>query len=189
VLELSSAYRGTALLLGDVIDAEDAYTGGHRRGVVELLRSVSERLGLSRDELRTGRAGRPPARRREDQDSRGDHRQPGPLTEAERALTETHTIQGEQMLAKVGGLLAEVGRIMRSCLERWDGAGYPDGLAGERIPLIARIVCACDAFDAMTTDRPYRPARSHDEALAELRACSGARFDPAVVAAIEAVLG
>jgi HD-GYP domain-containing protein (c-di-GMP phosphodiesterase class II) len=188
-LELGTAYRGTALLLGDVIEADDAYTGSHSRDVVELVRSVSERMGLSRDELRTAELVallhdvgkiRIPAE---------IIRKPGPLTSAERALVETHTIQGEQMLARVGGLLAEVGRIVRSCHERWDGGGYPDGLAGDEIPLIARIVCCCDAFDAMTSDRPYRPARSADVALEELRACSGTQFDPSVVDAVAAVVG
>jgi HD-GYP domain-containing protein (c-di-GMP phosphodiesterase class II) len=78
---------------------------------------------------------------------------PGALTPEERAVVETHTIEGERMLEKVGGMLGEVGRLVRSCHERWDGAGHPDGLAGDAIPLIARIVCACDAFSAMTADR------------------------------------
>jgi HD-GYP domain-containing protein (c-di-GMP phosphodiesterase class II) len=113
---------------------------------------------------------------------------PGPLTPEERQVVETHTIEGERMLERVGGLLAEVGRIVRSCHERWDGDGYPDGLAGDEIPLAARIVCCCDAFSAMTTDRPYRPARSPEEALAELRACSGSQFDPRVVEALVRVV-
>ena len=92
------------------------------------------------------------------------------------------------MLERVGGVLGDVGRLVRSCHERWDGAGYPDRLGGEEIPLVARIVCACDAFSAMTTDRPYRKARSHDEALAELQRCSGTQFDPAVVEALAAVV-
>jgi HD-GYP domain-containing protein (c-di-GMP phosphodiesterase class II) len=187
-LELGTAYRGTALLLGDVIEADDAYTGSHSRDVVHLVRSVSERLGLSRDDLRTAELVallhdvgkiRIPAE---------VIRKPGPLTAAERALIETHTIQGEQMLAKVGGLLADVGRIVRSCHEHWDGRGYPDGIAGEEIPLIARIVCCCDAFDAMTSDRPYRAARTPGEALGELRACRGTQFDPAVVDALAALV-
>jgi HD-GYP domain-containing protein (c-di-GMP phosphodiesterase class II) len=78
---------------------------------------------------------------------------------------------------------------VRSCHEHYDGAGYPDGLAGEDIPLIARVVCACDAFSAMTTDRPYRAARTHAEALAELARCSGSQFDPRVVAALVSVAG
>jgi HD-GYP domain-containing protein (c-di-GMP phosphodiesterase class II) len=72
--------------------------------------------------------------------------------------------------------------------ERWDGGGYPDGLAGEQIPLAARIICVCDAYSAMTTDRPYRKAMPVDDALTELRACAGTQFDPAVVEAVERVV-
>ena len=113
---------------------------------------------------------------------------PGPLDDEEWAMMKTHTIVGEQMLERIGGLLGEVGQIVRSCHERWDGKGYPDGLAGEEIPLAARIVCACDAWSAMTTDRSYRKARSDDEAAAELRACAGTHFDPRVVDALLDVL-
>jgi HD-GYP domain-containing protein (c-di-GMP phosphodiesterase class II) len=81
-----------------------------------------------------------------------------------------------------------VGRIVRSCHERWDGGGYPDGLAGETIPLVARIVMCCDAFSAMTTDRSYRKALSLPMALDELRANAGAQFDPAVVDALVRVV-
>jgi HD-GYP domain-containing protein (c-di-GMP phosphodiesterase class II) len=91
------------------------------------------------------------------------------------------------MLERVGGLLATVGDIVRSCHERWDGDGYPDGLAGEDIPVEARIVCACDAFNAMTTDRAYRKALTLEDAKAELVRCSGTQFDPAVVDALVAV--
>ena len=113
---------------------------------------------------------------------------PGRLTPEERAVIETHTIEGERMLDQVGGLLGRVGHLVRSCHERWDGQGYPDGLAGEQIPLVARIVCACDAFSAMTTDRPYRAARSPAEALAELELCAASQFDPEVVATLRAVV-
>ena len=109
---------------------------------------------------------------------------PGPLDDRERALMATHTIEGERLLEQVGGLIGHVGRLVRSCHERWDGDGYPDGLAGEEIPPIARVVCACDAYSAMTTDRPYRAGRTPEEALAELKRCSGTHFDPAVVDAI-----
>ncbi len=84
-----------------------------------------------------------------------------------------HTIEGEAMLNRVGGVLAEVGRIVRSSHEHYDGSGYPDGLAGEEIPIEARIVTCCDAFSAMTTTRSYRKAMPMEAALAELRACAG----------------
>ena len=100
---------------------------------------------------------------------------------------ETHTVVGEEMLDRVGGVLGNVGNLVRSCHERYDGGGYPDGLAGEQIPLVARIVCCCDAYSAITTDRPYRQGRTPAEALAEIRRCAGSQFDPAVVAALERV--
>jgi HD-GYP domain-containing protein (c-di-GMP phosphodiesterase class II) len=114
-------------------------------------------------------------------------RKPGPLTPEERTIIERHTLEGERMLKQVGGLLADIGALVRSCHERWDGGGYPDGLAGTDIPLVARIVCACDAFSAMTTDRSYRAAMTHEAAVAELRRCAGTHFDPAVVEALVAV--
>jgi HD-GYP domain-containing protein (c-di-GMP phosphodiesterase class II) len=188
-LELGHAYRGTALLLGDVVEADDAYTGVHSRDVVSLTLDVGERLGLTTRERRNaefvallhdvGKIRIPAA----------IINKAGPLDPDERAVIETHTIEGEAMLTKVGGLLGEVGHVVRSCHERWDGTGYPDGLAGESIPLVARIVCCTDAFSAMTTTRPYRDARSTAEALAELRRCAGTHFDPEVVDAVVAVLG
>jgi HD-GYP domain-containing protein (c-di-GMP phosphodiesterase class II) len=183
-LELSHAYRGTALLLGDVVEADDAYTGSHSRHVVDLVLGVCEQLGMSSPEKRqaefvallhdVGKI-RIPAE---------IINKPGKLDERERAIIETHTVEGQRMLERVGGMLGEVGALVRSCHERWDGKGYPDGLAGEAIPLVARVVCACDAFSAMTTDRPYRAALAVDEATEELRRCAGTQFDPAVVDAL-----
>jgi len=183
-LELGSAYRGTALLLGDVIDADDSYTGSHSRGVVDLALKVGARLRLDARQLRdvefaallhdVGKIRVP-----------GEIlNKPGPLSSAERAIVDTHTIQGQQLLEQVGGVLGDVGRIVRSCHEHFDGGGYPDGLAGEAIPLEARIVSACDAFSAMTTTRSYRRAMPVAEALAELRRCAGTQFDPVVVAVL-----
>jgi HD-GYP domain-containing protein (c-di-GMP phosphodiesterase class II) len=189
VVELGHAYRGTALLLGDVVEADDAYTGSHSRHVVDLVLAVCDRLELS------------PKIRRDAEFTALLHdvgkiripaeiiNKPGKLDAGERAIIEQHTIEGERMLEKVGGLLGEVGHLVRSCHEHWDGRGYPDRLAGEAIPLVARVVCACDAFSAMTTDRPYRNAMSEAEALAELQRCAGTQFDPAVVDAIAAVAG
>jgi len=92
------------------------------------------------------------------------------------------------LLDRVGGLLGRVGAIVRSCHERWDGHGYPDGLAGYEIPLAARIVFACDAYNAMTTDRPYRAAMSQETAIEELWQNAGSQFDPRVVAALASVI-
>jgi HD-GYP domain-containing protein (c-di-GMP phosphodiesterase class II) len=188
-LELSDAYRGTAFLLGDVVEADDAYTGSHSRHVVDLVLAVSDELGLGEDDRRdaefvallhdVGKIRIPGS----------IINKPGPLDAEERALMETHTVIGEEMLERVGGMLGHVGHLVRSCHERWDGNGYPDKLAGEDIPRVARIVCACDAFSAMTTDRPYRAARTLDDARAELERCSGSHFDPVVVSALLRVNG
>jgi HD-GYP domain-containing protein (c-di-GMP phosphodiesterase class II) len=187
-LELSHAYRGTAFLLGDVVEADDAYTGSHSRDVVSLVLAVCDRLGLSARDRRdaefaallhdVGKIKVPSE----------IINKPGPLTPEERAIVELHTVEGERLLARVGGILGEVGRVVRSCHEDWDGTGYPDRLAGEEIPLAARIVRCCDAFSAMTTDRPYRHARPAAEAVAELRQCAGTDFDPRVVEALAATL-
>jgi HD-GYP domain-containing protein (c-di-GMP phosphodiesterase class II) len=184
VLELGEAYRGTALLLGDVVEADDAYTGLHSRDVVRLSIAVGGHLGLDEADLRdteltallhdVGKI-RVPAE---------IINKPGRLTPEERAVIERHTIDGEQMLLQVGGLLGSVGRLVRSCHERWDGDGYPDRLAGEAIPLVARVVSCCDAYSAMTTVRPYRPAMSQESAIDEVRANAGTQFDPAVAAAL-----
>jgi len=109
---------------------------------------------------------------------------PGPLDDEEWALIRTHTVEGQRLLDRVGGLMRDVGRVVRASHERWDGGGYPDGLAGEEIPLEARIVACCDSFNAMTTTRSYRRAMSVDAALEECRACAGTQFDPAVVDAL-----
>jgi two-component system cell cycle response regulator len=105
---------------------------------------------------------------------------PCPLDDDELAVIRTHTIVGERMLLAAAALRA-VAPLVRSSHERWDGDGYPDGLAGEAIPLASRIIAVCDAFDAMITERPYRPARTPAMALAELRRCAGTQFDPHVV--------
>jgi diguanylate cyclase (GGDEF)-like protein len=105
---------------------------------------------------------------------------PGPLDDAEWEFMRTHTLIGERILAEAPSL-AEAAKIVRSSHERHDGNGYPDGLAGDEIPLAARIIAVCDSFDAMTSNRPYRTAMSTEGALSELHNCSGTQFDPAVV--------
>jgi HD-GYP domain-containing protein (c-di-GMP phosphodiesterase class II) len=187
-LELGHAYRGTAMLLGDVVEADDAYTGSHSRDVVSLVIDVADRLGLDAGQRRDaefaallhdiGKIKVP-----------GEIiNKPGKLTDEEWEIMKTHTVEGERLLSQVGGILGNVGRIVRSCHEDWDGTGYPDGLVGEEIPLVARIVRACDAFSAMTTDRSYRKARPVEEAVAELKRCSGTDFDPVVVETLAAAV-
>ncbi|HET9677951.1 MAG TPA: HD-GYP domain-containing protein [Solirubrobacterales bacterium] len=183
-LALSEAYQGTALLLGDVVEADDAYTGSHSRGVVELSLAVSDRLGLGFEQRRNvefaallhdvGKISVPDEIINKE----------GPLDDAEWEVMRRHTIEGERMLKRIGGVLAEVGRIVRASHEDFDGSGYPDGLAGDEIPIEARIVTCCDAFSAMTTTRSYRKAMDTAAAVEELRRCGGTQFDPAVVAVL-----
>jgi HD-GYP domain-containing protein (c-di-GMP phosphodiesterase class II) len=187
-VELSSAYQGTAMLLGDVVEADDAYTGSHSRGVVELSLAVSDRLGLDSRQRRNvefaallhdvGKIAVP----------KEIVNKPGPLDAEEWKVMHQHTIEGETMLNRVGGVLAEVGRIVRSSHEHYDGSGYPDRLAGEQIPIEARIVTCCDAFSAMTTTRSYRKAMPLEAALAELSECAGTQFDPQVAEALAKVV-
>ena len=112
---------------------------------------------------------------------------PGPLDDHEWAFVRRHTIIGERILAGAPAL-SEAAALVRSSHEHFDGTGYPDGLAGEEIPIGARVVTVCDAFDAMTSDRAYRAARSPEEALAELQRCAGTQFDPEVVPALREVI-
>ena len=105
---------------------------------------------------------------------------PGPLTAEEWAFIRQHTLVGERILRATPALRG-VAKVVRSSHEHWDGSGYPDALAGEDIPLASRIVMACDAYHAMTSDRPYRQARTPEEALEELMRLAGTQFDPTVV--------
>jgi HD-GYP domain-containing protein (c-di-GMP phosphodiesterase class II) len=187
-LELNRAYRGTVMLLSDVLEFEDEYTAQHSRSVVDLVDAVADQLGVrpeSRQELEfaamlhdIGKISIP----------KEILNKPSALSEAEFEVIKNHTIEGQFILDRVGGLLGRVGEIVRSCHERWDGRGYPDGLVGEQIPIAARIVFACDAFNAMTTDRPYRAAMPVETALSELRVNAGSQFDPTVVDALVEVI-
>ena len=105
---------------------------------------------------------------------------PGRLTAAERLIVQTHPELGEKIIAPIDRLQS-VCPIVRHCHERWDGAGYPDGISGEDIPLESRIIFVCDAYHAMTTDRPYRKRLSHPEALRRIAEGAGTQFDPRVV--------
>jgi putative nucleotidyltransferase with HDIG domain len=183
LIELKDAYHGTALVLGDVVEADDNYTGMHSKSVVGLSLAVGHRLGLDADRLRNlefgallhdvGKVAIP----------KEIINKPGKLDPDEWTLIKTHTVEGQRMLDRIGGFMREVGLIVRSHHERWDGGGYPDELAGDKIPLESRIISCCDTWNAMRTDRPYRKALPHDEAVAELRSCAGTQLDPHVVEA------
>jgi putative nucleotidyltransferase with HDIG domain len=181
LLELNQAYRGTALALGEVVEADDGYTGEHCKSVLELSLTVGAALGLDPEQRRNlefaallhdvGKIVIP----------KEILNKPGKLEPNEWTIMQSHTVEGERVLARVGGFMDAIGRLVRSHHERWDGGGYPDGLAGEEIPIEARIIACCDSWNAMRTDRAYRKALSHDVAVAELLSNSGSQFDPLVV--------
>ena len=187
-IELSRAYRGTTLLLSDVLEADDEYTGVHSRGVVSLSIAVADAMGLDSADRRNVEFGALLHDVGKIAVPKEIINKPGPLTEDEWVVIKTHTIEGQRMLDRVGGLLSQVGRIVRSSHEKWDGTGYPDGLVGDQIPVGSAIVCCCDAFNAMTTDRSYRDAMTLDDAIDEVQANSGTQFSPAVVEALLRVL-
>lgn len=183
LLELNNAYRGTALVLGDVVEADDGYTGEHCRGVVRLALALGREVGLSAEQIRNlefgallhdvGKIAVP----------KEIINKPGKLDAREWEIMTTHTTAGQEMLDRIGGFMRKVGLIVRSHHERWDGCGYPDGLIGEEIPLEARIIACCDSWSAMRTDRSYRKALSYEVARAEIVANSGRQFDPRVAEA------
>jgi diguanylate cyclase (GGDEF)-like protein len=180
--ELERAYVATVESLANALEAKDEYTGDHARALAELSLAVGEELGLDEEPLKTlelaalfhdiGKIGVPSE----------IIRKPGPLSAPEMREVKRHPEIGEQILAPVP-FLQPIRPIVRACHERWDGKGYPDGSAGEAIPLEARIVFVCDAFHAMTTTRPYREALPEGEAIRRLKLSSGTQFDPAVVEA------
>ncbi len=177
---LERTFLSTVEALANALEAKDEYTSSHARWIRDTATRVGEELGLDPVALKRlelgalfhdiGKIGMPAS----------ILTKPGPLTDEERELIETHPELGERILAPIEQL-ESVRPIVRACHERYDGKGYPDGLAGEDIPLEARIIFACDAFHAMTTTRPYRIALPVEEARRRLRDASGTQFDPAVV--------
>ncbi|MDQ6859260.1 MAG: HD domain-containing protein [Chloroflexota bacterium] len=184
--ENERTYDATLAALSSALDVRDTETEGHARRVVRYMELIAEGLHVPVEQHATlrrgallhdiGKIGVP------------DHilRKPGPLTENEWFTMKTHPDLGAKIIANIP-FLQEVAIIIRAHHERWDGNGYPEGLAGEQIPLGARIFAVADSFDAMTSDRPYRRGRDLDEALAEIERCSETQFDPQVVRAFLAV--
>jgi diguanylate cyclase (GGDEF)-like protein len=185
--QLERAYLGTAEALGAALEAKDAHTAVHARSIVSNAEAVGRLLGLTGLELRDLRYGAAFHDIGKIAVPESVLNKPGPLSEEERAQVERHVLVGEQILAPVD-FLSRVRTIVRHGHERWDGTGYPDRLAGEEIPLGSRIVLACDAHDAMTSDRPYRAAMPRTAARTELRLHAGGQFDPRVVDALLEVL-
>jgi diguanylate cyclase (GGDEF)-like protein len=177
---LERTFLSTIEALANALEARDEYTSSHARWITDTSLRVGRELGLDGDALKRlelgalfhdiGKIGIP----------NSILLKPGPLTDEERELIETHPELGAKIIAPIDQL-QDVCAIVRACHERWDGAGYPDRKAGDEIPLEARIIFACDAFHAMTTDRPYRRALAPEEALRRLREAAGSQFDPSVV--------
>jgi diguanylate cyclase (GGDEF)-like protein/putative nucleotidyltransferase with HDIG domain len=174
-----SARLRAASSLAHAVDGRDAYTGRHSYMVGELAGRIAKRMGLPREEIELARL----AGRLHDIGKLAIPeeilRKPGPLNDPERLVLERHPQIGFRMLESLG--IEPVATWVLHHHERWDGRGYPDGLSEGEIPLGSRILFVADAYDAMTSDRVYRPKLSHEEAIAELERCAGAQFDPAVV--------
>nr|WP_281380299.1 HD-GYP domain-containing protein [Armatimonas rosea] len=161
-------------------DARDTYTRGHSDRVAEYARQLAVALGFSQEQVErihtigtlhdVGKIGIPDS----------VLLKPGPLDPDERKVMESHAVRSEELIRNVPSLVATLPGI-RHHHERWDGKGYPDGLAGEEIPLDARVLALADTFDALTSDRPYRKGWDFARALAEIERCAGTQFDPALV--------
>jgi HD-GYP domain-containing protein (c-di-GMP phosphodiesterase class II)/putative methionine-R-sulfoxide reductase with GAF domain len=184
---LERTFFSTVEALANALEANDEYTSSHARWITDFALKVGAELELDQGPLKRlelgalfhdiGKIGIPSS----------ILTKAGPLTPEERAIVETHPLLGERILAPIEQL-EEVRPIVRACHERWDGTGYPDHLGTEEIPIESRIIFACDAFHAMTTDRPYRKALATDEARRRLREGAGSQFDPRVVDACLRVL-
>jgi HD-GYP domain-containing protein (c-di-GMP phosphodiesterase class II) len=180
-----SAPRQTTDVLMQITAERSAKLGEHITGVTELAAMVATRLGLSPeqiDDLKRASALHDIGKLAIPEDIL---EKPEPLTAEEREFVRQHTVIGERILAAAPSMTA-CAKIVRASHENWDGTGYPDGIAGEDIPLEARIIRACDAFEAMTTTRPYQPGRTPEAAIAELQRYAGTQFDPDVVQAVVA---
>jgi diguanylate cyclase (GGDEF)-like protein len=185
---LEATFVSTVEALANALEANDEYTSSHTRWITDMALKVGAELGLEGKDLKRlelgalfhdiGKIGIPAS----------ILLKPGPLTDDERAIMQQHPELGEKILAPIKRL-AEVRSIVRSCHEHFDGSGYPDRRSGGEIPIESRIVLVCDAFHAMTTDRPYRKRLPAEEALRRLNEASGTQFDPTVVEAFMKVRG
>lgn len=187
VSELEAAFTTTLAALSSTVEAKDAYTASHGADVAVLCERVALALSLPANEVRdvrhaamlhdVGKIAIPSEILLKN----------GPLTEEEWVVMRSHAAIGAEIVERIDAF-AHLAPAVRSSHERWDGAGYPDGLSGEQIPLAARIIAACDTFDAIVTERPYRAARSAQEACKELQRVAGSQLDATVVETLMAEL-
>ncbi|MBI5310022.1 MAG: HD-GYP domain-containing protein [Actinobacteria bacterium] len=176
-------FKATVEALCAALSARDGYTGEHSAETLELVNAVTGQLALAREAVETiadvallhdiGKIGIP----------NEILHSPGKLDESQWEIMKQHPVIGERIVSRIPGL-EEVARAIRHEHERWDGKGYPDGLKGSEIPLASRIVLVCDAYHAMTSDRPYRTAMPEEDARAELVRHAGTQFDPVIVGAL-----
>jgi HD-GYP domain-containing protein (c-di-GMP phosphodiesterase class II) len=185
--DLERAFMDVLEALTSTVEAKDAGTADHGDDVARLSERVALRMGLSESQARDVRY----AAMLHDVGKVAVPNEillkPGPLTREEWEVMRQHVVVGGDLVARVEAF-AHLAPIVRATHERWDGEGYPDGLAGEGIPLPARIIAACDTYDAIITDRPYRPAATRETAIAELRRVAGRQLDDRVVIALLAEL-
>ena len=184
---LQRANLSFATALVATLDARDQYTAGHSAAVAVYARDIARRMALTEEDQRLahlcglvhdiGKIGLPP----------GLLEKPGALTLDERRQMEQHSVIGERILANVEDY-AEIAKIVRHHHERMDGEGYPDGISGREIPLLSRIIAVADAYNAMTSDRPYRDAMPSRVARLRLAQAVESQFDTDVIAAFEAIL-
>ena len=184
--ELRDSYKATVRALSNAVEARDSYTGKHAERVTAYGIALAEAAGMNTRELNgiefgfllhdVGKVAVPDA----------ILFKPGALTDEEFATIALHPVIGSEILRDVE-FIGEGRLVVRHHHERWDGRGYPDRLAGEDIPLPARVFAVADALDALTTDRPYRRGTRFAAARDEIRACSGSQFDPGVVGAFETI--
>src|SRR5690606_24983971 len=184
-VQLQQANRDLLRALVKAIETRDPYTSGHSLRVSSLARAIAEDLGLSRRQVeQVETAALLHDIGKIDMVYAPLIRKPGELTPEERTVIQSHATKGAELLRSLSSVDEEVIRGVRHHHERYDGSGYPDGLAGKVIPIAARIIMLSDSIDAMLSDRPYRRALTVEQARVELLRCSGTQFDPDIVEAI-----
>lgn len=183
IAELEGAFSTTLAILTSTVEAKDDYTASHGEDVAGLAERVALRMSLGESNARDVRL----AAMLHDVGKIAVPSEillkPGPLTDEEWVTMRSHAAVGGDLVARIAAF-AHLAPAVRASHERWDGGGYPDGLVGDEIPLAARIIAACDTYDAIVTDRPYRPARSSHEACVEVERVAGSQLDPQVVLAL-----
>ncbi len=180
--QLERAYEASLIMLANAIELRDSYTRGHVERVMEYAIRVATQLGFSANQMRVLRFGAILHDIGKIYVPENILHKPSPLTSAEWGEMKLHTLWGAELLSTIPFLAGAI-PIVRSHHERWDGTGYPDGLMGDQIPLVARIVAVVDGLDAMTTDRVYHAASTMPQAVQEIARGSGTRYDPRVVEA------